>query len=68
MRLEIPKFGVDFVPRLRRRRDPGGALDRVSGDGLKPFFGTTVRSRKAGPPGFLTPRSQSETRFLGTLR
>ncbi|SCX35181.1 hypothetical protein DSM25559_4840 [Agrobacterium rosae] len=34
----------------------------------RPFFWTTVNRRSAGPPGFLTPRSQSETRPLLTLR
>jgi len=33
-----------------------------------PFFSTTVSRRRAGPPGFFTPRSQSETRFLLTFR
>ena len=33
-----------------------------------PFFSMTVRRRSAGPPGRLMPRSQSETRFLLTLR
>jgi len=32
-----------------------------------PFFSTTVSRRSAGPPGLLTPRSQSETKFLLTF-
>lgn len=34
----------------------------------RPFRCTTVSSRNAGPPGFFTPRSQSDTRFFETLR
>ena len=33
-----------------------------------PFFWITVSRRSAGPPGFLTPRSQSEIRFFETFR
>ena len=33
-----------------------------------PRFWITDSNRKAGPPGFFTPRSQSETRFFETLR
>ena len=33
-----------------------------------PFLSTTVSNLNAGPPGFLTPRSQSETRFFDTFR
>ena len=33
-----------------------------------PFFSTSVSRRRAGPPGFLTPRSQSDTRFFDTFR
>jgi hypothetical protein len=33
-----------------------------------PFLSTTVSNLDAGPPGFLTPRSQSETRFFDTFR
>ncbi len=33
-----------------------------------PFFSITVSSRNAGPRGFLTPLSQSETMFFETFR
>jgi len=33
-----------------------------------PFRLTMDSNRKAGPPGRLTPRSHSDTRFLDTLR
>jgi len=35
---------------------------------ISPFFWIKASRRKAGPLGFLTPRSQSETRFLETFR
>ena len=35
---------------------------------VSPFFWITVSKRSAGPPGFLTPRSQSEIKFFDTLR
>jgi|GEM_PF-1601239 len=33
-----------------------------------PFFWITVNRLNAGPPGFLMPRSQSETRFFETFK
>ena len=33
-----------------------------------PFLSITVSSLNAGPPGFFTPLSQSETRFFDTFR
>jgi hypothetical protein len=34
----------------------------------RPFLRITASSRSAGPPGRFTPLSQSDTRFLETLR
>lgn len=46
----------------------GAAGDEDHAIAFSPFCPTTVSSRKAGPPGFFTPRSQSETRFFETFR
>ncbi len=45
--------------------DPGELLYATASSPLRWMI---ERSRSAGPPGFFAPRSQSETRFLDTLR
>jgi|GEM_PF-3947704 len=44
----------------------GGRGDQAMA--ITPFFCTMVNKRKAGPPGFLTPRSQSDTRLRDTFK
>lgn len=43
-------------------------LHRHHAIAISPFFWITVSSRNAGPPGFLTLRPQSETRFFRDIQ
>jgi hypothetical protein len=45
-----------------------GSVPRYTLTASSPLYLTMDNRRKAGPPGFFTPRSQSETRFLETFK
>jgi hypothetical protein len=67
IRARSPTIGSPV--RSRSRSLCSGHIREVSyAIACNPFFSTMVSSRNAGPPGLLTPLSQSETRFFDTFR